>query len=103
MWTENSRGIYNKWDGVARCTIQVFLSYGITRYDFDSDLVYHEKLVVTYIYAFAGKLNQIFSKFSCFIRDCFPMYVQVNRMIMTAGFSLLTGLSWSLDSNFGFS
>ncbi|KAJ0988978.1 hypothetical protein J5N97_007334 [Dioscorea zingiberensis] len=23
-WTENSRGIYNKWDGVARCTIQVF-------------------------------------------------------------------------------
>ncbi|KAH7518754.1 hypothetical protein FEM48_Zijuj09G0204700 [Ziziphus jujuba var. spinosa] len=24
VWTENSRGIYNKWDGVARCTIQVF-------------------------------------------------------------------------------
>ncbi|KAK1257881.1 Monocopper oxidase-like protein SKU5 [Acorus gramineus] len=23
-WTENSRGIYNKWDGVARCTTQVF-------------------------------------------------------------------------------
>ncbi|MQM16945.1 hypothetical protein Taro_049907, partial [Colocasia esculenta] len=23
-WTENSRGIYNKWDGVARCTAQVF-------------------------------------------------------------------------------
>ncbi|XP_068669632.1 monocopper oxidase-like protein SKU5 [Aristolochia californica] len=23
-WTENSRGTYNKWDGVARCTIQVF-------------------------------------------------------------------------------
>ncbi|KAJ9176670.1 hypothetical protein P3X46_011956 [Hevea brasiliensis] len=24
VWTENSRGTYNKWDGVARCTIQVF-------------------------------------------------------------------------------
>lgn len=24
IWTENSRGTYNKWDGVARCTIQVF-------------------------------------------------------------------------------
>ncbi|KAL2488314.1 SKU5 similar 3 [Forsythia ovata] len=24
VWTENSRGIYNKWDGVARCTTQVF-------------------------------------------------------------------------------
>ncbi|GAB2282397.1 Monocopper oxidase-like protein sku5 [Dionaea muscipula] len=24
MWSENSRGIYNKWDGVARCTTQVF-------------------------------------------------------------------------------
>ncbi|KAJ3672635.1 hypothetical protein LUZ60_007356 [Juncus effusus] len=24
MWTENSRGTYNKWDGVSRCTIQVF-------------------------------------------------------------------------------
>lgn len=24
IWTENSRGIYNKWDGVARCTTQVF-------------------------------------------------------------------------------
>ncbi|XP_039126375.1 monocopper oxidase-like protein SKU5 isoform X2 [Dioscorea cayenensis subsp. rotundata] len=24
IWTENSRGIYNKWDGVARSTIQVF-------------------------------------------------------------------------------
>ncbi|RWR89270.1 monocopper oxidase-like protein SKU5 [Cinnamomum micranthum f. kanehirae] len=23
-WTENSRGTYNKWDGVARCTTQVF-------------------------------------------------------------------------------
>ncbi|ERN02634.1 hypothetical protein AMTRI_Chr03g141020 [Amborella trichopoda] len=23
-WTENSRGLYNKWDGVARCTTQVF-------------------------------------------------------------------------------
>ncbi|XP_073013598.1 monocopper oxidase-like protein SKU5 isoform X1 [Typha latifolia] len=23
-WTENSRGIYNKWDGVARSTVQVF-------------------------------------------------------------------------------
>ncbi|WOK95371.1 monocopper oxidase-like protein SKU5 [Canna indica] len=23
-WTENSRGTYNKWDGVSRCTIQVF-------------------------------------------------------------------------------
>ncbi|CAN6460735.1 unnamed protein product [Victoria cruziana] len=23
-WTENSRGTYNKWDGVARCTVQVF-------------------------------------------------------------------------------
>lgn len=23
IWTENSRGIYNKWDGVARSTIQV--------------------------------------------------------------------------------
>ncbi|KAG9452405.1 hypothetical protein H6P81_005309 [Aristolochia fimbriata] len=23
-WTESSRGTYNKWDGVARCTIQVF-------------------------------------------------------------------------------
>jgi len=22
-WTENSRGTYNKWDGVARCTTQV--------------------------------------------------------------------------------
>lgn len=22
-WTENSRGTYNKWDGVARSTIQV--------------------------------------------------------------------------------
>nr|DAD25457.1 TPA_asm: hypothetical protein HUJ06_026921 [Nelumbo nucifera] len=26
VWTENSRGTYNKWDGVARCTTQVFLS-----------------------------------------------------------------------------
>lgn len=24
VWTENSRGTYNKWDGVARCTTQVF-------------------------------------------------------------------------------
>ncbi|PUZ41066.1 hypothetical protein GQ55_9G473400 [Panicum hallii var. hallii] len=24
LWTENSRGTYNKWDGVARSTIQVF-------------------------------------------------------------------------------
>ncbi|OVA06281.1 Multicopper oxidase [Macleaya cordata] len=24
LWTENSRGTYNKWDGVARCSIQVF-------------------------------------------------------------------------------
>ncbi|KAK8948828.1 Monocopper oxidase-like protein SKU5 [Platanthera zijinensis] len=24
IWTENSRGTYNKWDGVARCTTQVF-------------------------------------------------------------------------------
>ncbi|KAL9271161.1 Monocopper oxidase-like protein [Drosera capensis] len=24
LWTENSRGTYNKWDGVARCTTQVF-------------------------------------------------------------------------------
>ncbi|KAF3324780.1 hypothetical protein FCM35_KLT10937 [Carex littledalei] len=24
VWTENSRGTYNKWDGVSRCTIQVF-------------------------------------------------------------------------------
>ncbi|KAK3031854.1 hypothetical protein RJ639_035991, partial [Escallonia herrerae] len=24
VWTENSRGIYNKWDGVARSTVQVF-------------------------------------------------------------------------------
>ncbi|XP_078441093.1 monocopper oxidase-like protein SKU5 [Wolffia australiana] len=24
VWTENSRGVYNKWDGVARCTAQVF-------------------------------------------------------------------------------
>ncbi|CAD5191271.1 unnamed protein product [Musa acuminata subsp. malaccensis] len=23
-WTENSRGTYNKWDGVSRCTTQVF-------------------------------------------------------------------------------
>jgi hypothetical protein len=23
LWTENSRGTYNKWDGVARSTIQV--------------------------------------------------------------------------------
>ncbi|PIA50121.1 hypothetical protein AQUCO_01300695v1 [Aquilegia coerulea] len=23
-WTNNSRGTYNKWDGVARCTVQVF-------------------------------------------------------------------------------
>ncbi|KAJ6805742.1 monocopper oxidase-like protein SKU5 [Iris pallida] len=23
-WTENSRGTYNKWDGVSRCTIQVY-------------------------------------------------------------------------------
>ncbi|KAK1327178.1 Monocopper oxidase-like protein SKU5 [Acorus calamus] len=23
-WTENSRGQYNKWDGVSRCTTQVF-------------------------------------------------------------------------------
>ena len=23
VWTENSRGTYNKWDGVARCTTQV--------------------------------------------------------------------------------
>lgn len=22
-WTENSRGTYNKWDGVSRCTTQV--------------------------------------------------------------------------------
>lgn len=22
-WTENSRGTYNKWDGIARSTIQV--------------------------------------------------------------------------------
>lgn len=25
LWTENSRGTYNKWDGVARSTIQVSL------------------------------------------------------------------------------
>ncbi|KAK8541624.1 hypothetical protein V6N12_014252 [Hibiscus sabdariffa] len=24
VWTENSRGTYNKWDGVARSTTQVF-------------------------------------------------------------------------------
>ncbi|XP_043722917.1 monocopper oxidase-like protein SKU5 [Telopea speciosissima] len=24
VWTENSRNVYNKWDGVARCTTQVF-------------------------------------------------------------------------------
>ncbi|KAJ1692890.1 hypothetical protein LUZ63_009588 [Rhynchospora breviuscula] len=24
VWTENSRGTYNKWDGVSRCTIQVY-------------------------------------------------------------------------------
>lgn len=24
-WTENSRGTYNKWDGIARSTIQVSL------------------------------------------------------------------------------
>ncbi|KAB1228064.1 Monocopper oxidase-like protein SKU5 [Morella rubra] len=24
VWTDNSRATYNKWDGVARCTIQVF-------------------------------------------------------------------------------
>ncbi|CAK9309896.1 unnamed protein product [Citrullus colocynthis] len=24
VWTENSRGTYNKWDGVARCSTQVF-------------------------------------------------------------------------------
>lgn len=24
VWSENSRGTYNKWDGVARCTTQVF-------------------------------------------------------------------------------
>lgn len=24
IWTENSRGTYNKWDGVARCTTQVY-------------------------------------------------------------------------------
>ncbi|XP_008447201.1 monocopper oxidase-like protein SKU5 isoform X1 [Cucumis melo] len=24
VWTENSRGAYNKWDGVARCSTQVF-------------------------------------------------------------------------------
>ncbi|XP_047310743.1 monocopper oxidase-like protein SKU5 [Impatiens glandulifera] len=24
VWTENSRGTYNKWDGVARCTTQVY-------------------------------------------------------------------------------
>lgn len=24
-WTENSRGTYNKWDGVARCTTQVHI------------------------------------------------------------------------------
>lgn len=23
LWTDNSRGTYNKWDGVARSTIQV--------------------------------------------------------------------------------
>lgn len=23
VWTENSRGAYNKWDGVARCSTQV--------------------------------------------------------------------------------
>ncbi|KAF8413011.1 hypothetical protein HHK36_000984 [Tetracentron sinense] len=23
-WTNNSRGTYNKWDGIARCTVQVF-------------------------------------------------------------------------------
>lgn len=26
VWTENSRGTYNKWDGVARCTTQVCMS-----------------------------------------------------------------------------
>lgn len=26
VWTENSRGTYNKWDGVARCTTQVRMS-----------------------------------------------------------------------------
>lgn len=26
VWTENSRGTYNKWDGVARSTTQVCLS-----------------------------------------------------------------------------
>ena len=29
VWTENSRGTYNKWDGVARCTTQVFLSWNL--------------------------------------------------------------------------
>jgi hypothetical protein len=29
LWTDNSRGTYNKWDGVARSTIQVlkFMSF----------------------------------------------------------------------------
>lgn len=26
VWTDNSRGIYNKWDGVARSTTQVILA-----------------------------------------------------------------------------
>ncbi|KAF5470293.1 hypothetical protein F2P56_010814 [Juglans regia] len=29
VWTENSRGTYNKWDGVARCTTQKILIHGI--------------------------------------------------------------------------
>lgn len=30
VWTENSRGTYNKWDGVARCTTQVIFSWNLT-------------------------------------------------------------------------
>lgn len=29
LWTENSRGTYNKWDGVARSTIQVSLDVSV--------------------------------------------------------------------------
>lgn len=90
VWTENSRSTYNKWDGVARCTTQVLLSYNynqIWSWNYP-----HKNLLV---YALCMELRTRSYNSMCISQSCVTNWPVISWPAK--------GLSRGLDSNFDFS